>query len=128
MNIFKAVLYGMFNHKKTPSVNKIIASKKLRSFMFSRYLFVVYAIIAVICVIQILTPYNWFTWVAWGVYLIYVISISLIITNDSVIGRSWDFERCTIEQLADINEISDLLDEYQQIDLFRMMDRKIGVL
>ena len=23
---------------------------------------------------------------------------------------------------------SDLLDEYQQIDLFRMMDRKIGVL
>jgi hypothetical protein len=35
---------------------------------------------------------------------------------------------CTVEQLADINEVSDLLDEYQQIDLFRMMDRKIGVL
>ena len=44
----------------------------------------------------------------------------------NIINRLYKRSRRKIRE--DINEVSDLLDEYQQIDLFRMMDRKIGVL
>jgi hypothetical protein len=127
MNIFKAAMYGVFSRKNHPTVNKILASKKIETKMFKKSLAIFYAVSALLQLISnfVDIPLNWIPslWL-----VIYIIVILLIVTNGSLTGVYWDFEMCTVEQLADINEVSDLLDEYQQIDLFRMMDRKIGVL